>query len=103
MLQRIKPIAARALSLALCVVLALALLPARASAAGVNPAPSYNLHAQQYTNVQRWAETVKSYLFVNPSGGLTRVEYIDGKVVVEDYNSQFQIQSNRSIPMELPI
>lgn len=87
--------------LALC--LTLALLPATASAAGVNPAPSYNKHAQQYTNNQRWAETVKSHLFVNPSGNLTRVEYYNGKVIVEDYDSKFQIQSNRSIPMELPI
>ncbi|MDE6589646.1 MAG: hypothetical protein K2K53_04725 [Oscillospiraceae bacterium] len=92
----------------LCLVLAICLLvgllpPQRVQAAGVNPAPSCNKHAQQYTNVQRWSETIKSHLYVNPSGGLTRVEYIDGKVFVEDYNNLFQIQSNRSIPMELPI
>jgi len=87
--------------LALC--LTFALLPATASAAGINPAQSYNLHGQQYTNNQRWAETVKSHLFVNASGNLTRVEYYNGKVIAEDYDSSFQVLSNRSIPMELPI
>jgi len=45
-----------AILFALCMLLALcltfALLPATASAAGINPAQSYNLHGQQYTNNQ---------------------------------------------------
>lgn len=64
------------------------------------PAVSNNKDAQNYRS---WADTVKSYLYENPSGGLTRVEYIDGKVVAEDYDDSFHLRASRKIPMELPI
>lgn len=79
--------------------LALSLTPV-ASAAGIQPAVSNNKNKQDYTT---WSKPVTSYLYENGSGGLTRVEYINGQVVVEDYDSSFQIQSSRSIQPELSL
>lgn len=79
-------------------VLALSLVPGAAAAA--SPAVSDNINDQDYTT---WSTPVTSYLMENGDGGLTRVEYIDGQIVVEDYSSQFQFQSSRTIPMELSI
>lgn len=71
------------------------------------PAVSNNKDAQNYrwhSNYNwNWADTVKSYLYENPSGGLTRIEYIDGEIVAEDYDDSFQLRASRRIPMELPI
>lgn len=73
----------------------------------VSPAVSANQNAQNYrwySNYNwNWSDTVKSYLYENPMGGLTRVEYINGEIVVEDYDNSFQITSSRSLPMELPV
>ena len=97
MKQRISALR-RALSWALCLVMALSLAPAARAAA--QPAVSSNINAQDYS---RWSKPVNSYLYVNSAGGLTRVEYIDGAIVAEDYDSAFQLQSSRTIPMELPL
>ncbi|RAZ93317.1 hypothetical protein DK853_40905, partial [Klebsiella oxytoca] len=35
--------------------------------------------------------------------GLTRVEYIDGKVIAEDYDSAFRITASRTIQADLPL
>ena len=64
------------------------------------PVKSRNVNNQNYST---WSNTVKSYLYRNESGGLTRVEYVDGKVVVEDYDSSFKLQSSWSTQPELPI
>ena len=89
--------ACRTLTLALCLALALTLAPA-GRAAAAQPVKSCNINAQDYS---RWSSTVNSYLYENPQGGLTRVEYTGGQIVVEDYDSAFQFQSGRTIPMEL--
>ncbi len=89
--------ACRTLTLALCLALALTLAPA-GRAAAAQPVKSRNINAQDYS---RWSSTVNSYLYENPQGGLTRVEYTGGQIVVEDYDSAFQFQSGRTIPMEL--
>ena len=84
------------------------------------PAISGNIYKQSYLNYD--ASTVKSYLFENGNGGLTRVEYIptvlewayhnskwslekaeEKYILVEDYNSNFEVQHSRSLPMELDI
>lgn len=44
-----------------------------------------------------------SYLYENSSGGLTRVEYTGGQVVVENYTSSFAFVDSRTIQPELPI
>lgn len=65
------------------------------------PTVSDNLNKQDYTSYA--ASTVKSYLYANESGGLTRVEYAGGKVVVENYDSSFKFQSGFTLEMELPV
>ena len=88
------------LAAAVC-ALALLLSLAPAARAADGPASSSNINRQDYT---RWSSTVKSYLFENGSGGLTRVEYLgEGGIVAEDYSSGFQFQSSRAIPMELSV
>ncbi|MDE6591349.1 MAG: hypothetical protein K2K53_13635, partial [Oscillospiraceae bacterium] len=84
-------------------VLLLSLAPA--ARAADEPAVSSNKNHNCYgSGTSNWASTVKSYLFENPSGGLTRVEYLgDGKIIAEDYSSSFQLQSSRTIPFELSI
>ena len=86
------------LFLSLAVTLSLTALPV--SAESGSPAVSDNINDQDYTS---WSKPVASYLMENEAGGLTRVEYIDGQVVVEDYASDFTFQSGRTIPMELSL
>ena len=83
-------------------VLALLLvLPSTVSAAE-NPTASSNINKQDYAT---YGTTVKSYLYENGKGGLTRVEYIekDKRVIVEDYDSSYNLTASRSIQAELPI
>ncbi len=83
----------------LCCLLALGVFtPSRA--AGSAPEETTNYASQNYS---MRASTVKSYLYENASGGLTRVEYTENGVVVENYDSGFRYLSGQIIPMELPI
>ena len=84
------------LSLALCLG-----LTAPAALAAESPAVSRNARKQDQTSLS--ASPITSHIFENEAGGLTRVEYIDGQIVVEDYSSDFIFQSGRTIPMELSI
>lgn len=61
---------------------------------------SDNLGANNY-----WtrADTVKSYLQKLENGNLQRVEAIGDQVVIEEYNSDYQLVSQRKIPYELSI
>ena len=83
---------------ALLCALTLALTLSPAAGAAETPAASRNLNKQDYSTV---ASPVTSYLYANEKGGLTRVEYISGKVVVEDYDSSYHLTGSRTIPMEL--
>ena len=83
----------------LCILFALGLsVPAHAS--GDAPEESTNYASQNYS---RWAFPVNSYLFENSAGGLTRVEYTGGRVVVEHYDAGFNYLSGTTLEMELPI
>ncbi len=84
--------------LALCMLLAL--LPGAAMAAGGQPVSSSNKNREDYAT---YGKTVTSYLYENQSGGLTRVEYINNQVVIEDYDSGFRYLSGRTITPELPL
>ncbi|MCI8878893.1 MAG: S-layer homology domain-containing protein [Oscillospiraceae bacterium] len=88
----------RSLTSALCaLVLVLGLIPS-AQAAGT-PAVSDNALDNCYGFN---ANAVKSYLYINASGGLTRVEALTNKeIVVEDYSPSFALLSQRTIPGEL--
>lgn len=79
--------------------LVLSLFPATL-AAGSGPAESSNINKQNYS---RWSSPVTSYLYENESGGLTRVEYTGGQVVVENYSASFAFLDSRTIQPELPI
>lgn len=97
-------------------VLLLTLVPA--GYAADSPTVSTNINNQDYWTL--FAKKTVSYLYENPSGGLTRVEYIagsaesrkdsggnaywaypNGKIIVEDYDSTFRFQTGRTVPMEL--
>ncbi|MDE6984482.1 MAG: hypothetical protein K2O99_08115 [Lachnospiraceae bacterium] len=73
----------------------------------LTPVSSSNKDTQNYrwySNYDwNWADTVKSHLYENPAGGVTRVEYVDGQIIVEDYDDSFYLRSNRTIPMELSL
>lgn len=89
------------MSLALVLALCLGLLPAAYAGTAGGPAVSSNKNRQDYSSY--YASTVKSHLYENPSHGLTRVEYTGKEIVVEDYDSAFQLQASRTIPMELSV
>lgn len=86
---------------AFCILtLLLSLAPTAHAADG--PAKSDNIGKHNYSYYS--ANTVKSYLFENNQGGLTRVEYLGGSsIVVEDYSSDFKFQRSHSVSMELSI
>ena len=109
----------RRLTALLCALaLSLSLAPAALAAGG--PAVSNNSMTAGYGDSQTaWSKPVTSYLFENPQGSLTRVEYIanqlwrmvsstieikwEKSIVVEDYTPDFRLLSSRTIPMELDI
>ncbi len=92
----------RSLSLLLALALALCLgLAAPTALAAESPAVSRNARRQDQISLS--ASPITSYIFENEAAGLTRVEYIDGQIMVEDYSSDFIFQSGRTIPMELSI
>ena len=61
-----------------------------------------NVNAQNYA---QWSDTVKSYLTVCDNGNYMRVQAgaIEGKLLVEYYNSDFEPLSTKLIDNELPI
>jgi len=91
----------RFLSLILALLMVLSLLPGAAMAADGGPVKSSNANRNNYTSY--YAYPINSYLYENPSGGLTRVEYINNQVVIEDYDSSFHYLSGRTITPELPL
>lgn len=90
-------------SILAALALTITLIPAAEAAQTPTPAVSSNKGAHEYINGRRWAQSVKSYLYENQSGGLTRVEYIKDHVVVEDYDRAFALLSSRTIQPELPV
>lgn len=63
---------------------------------------SKNINGHNYPG--NWTSIATSYLYENESGGLTRVEATGGKVVIENYNSDFELQGTlEPLEMELPI
>lgn len=64
------------------------------------PVKSHNINTQNYSD--NASSPVKSHLIPNNSGGLTRVEFINNEIVVENYSSSFELQSSWSTQPELP-
>lgn len=50
----------------------------------------------------RWAQPAKSYLYED-DGKLVRVEYTGGRVIIEEYNSSYELCSVKELALELPI
>ena len=59
-----------------------------------------NYNAQNYT---KWSSPMKSYLFGDEEGCLTRAEFINDKLVYETYGMDGILKENGSIPNELPL
>lgn len=61
---------------------------------------SYTMHAGVYRN---YGSTRKAHLSQLADGNYERVEYIDQKLIREVYNSNYELQSQNEIAMELPV
>lgn len=77
-----------------------------AYAASPDPCVSYNgnnLGAQNYDG--NWSSVVQSYLTAESSGKLMRVQgdAVSGKILVEYYDSSFNIESRKLVNAELPV
>lgn len=90
----------------LTLTLVLFLMPTALAAGTQTEVKSANIHLNDYGTS---SGQIKSYLYKNESGGLTRVEmndiFISGEldcVVIEDYDSDFQLLNQRMIEPELP-
>lgn len=86
--------------LVMLLALTLAFSLAVPALAAAEPVVTYGSDRQNYGN---WSSQVCAYLFENKDGGLTRVEYAFSTLTVEDYDSGFELLSQRSIEVELPL
>ena len=66
------------------IVMISALLGTVSLADSITPQISNNAGAQDYS---RWSRVVNSYLYQSDSSTMTRVEYIDGDVCIENYDA----------------
>lgn len=81
-------------------VLMLLLPVSSAMASEVTPVTSWNLDEYLYTTY--YAKKVDSYLY-EWDDKLVRVEYTGGKIIVEEYNQNYRLLSQREVELELPI
>ena len=98
------------ISLLLAVVLMLGAMggaQGRSEASAVEPAASpavtNNQNHWEYWTWQNWSQPVRSYLYDNGDGSVTRVEYTGSAVAVEVYDASRSIVSSRTIEPELPL
>ena len=98
----------RVLSLALVLALLTGLLCLPASAAEAPAAKDPSAVAavsrnEGQQNYSRWSDVIRSYLYEREDGNLTRVEATSNGVAVEVYDSDYQLLTSRTIPMELSL
>ena len=64
-----------------------------------------NLSANAYgrSRYNYCAKTIKSYLIPNEDGTLTRLEYADGAILLENYDADLNLTGCSSVPMELSV
>ena len=89
-------------TLSLILVLLLMALAVPTAFAYEEPAVSSNIDDHWYINAQRWTDPINSALYPNASG-YERVEHIGGKLVIEQYDQDFQFVSGKELALELPI
>lgn len=68
-----------------------------------SPVHSSNANGNYYTSGHRWQTPVDSYFYANEGGGLTRVEHIGNRVVIEDYDGTCNLLAQTELAMELPL
>ncbi|MBR6770945.1 MAG: S-layer homology domain-containing protein [Lachnospiraceae bacterium] len=59
-----------------------------------------NLHKNNYTYY--WAQVMDSYLVHHQDGSFTRIQYANGMVYIEEYDSDFMLVSGKTLQGELP-
>ena len=73
-----------------------------------SPASSNNLNTHQYINYGRWTDVIRSHMTENEDGSLSRVEYVNGRVIVERYvrngreiqwESGFELRTDFELPI----
>lgn len=73
----------------------------------LKPAVSGNAYRQNYydgyEHESPWAKVISSYQYINKDGRLTRLENIGSNVVIEDYEADGKLYSQRVISLELPL
>lgn len=79
-----------------------------AALAGTESPASGGTQSSNYSNNKKyvydqWSSPVKSYLYDNGDGTLTRVEYTGSKIIHEIFNSQYQLVSSASFSPELSL
>ena len=84
----------------LSAILSLAFLITGAYAQSGTPVSSENKGAQDY---RTWAKVVNSYLYESGNSSMTRVEYVDPKVVVEKYDMNGNLLDQKYITRELAL
>lgn len=67
--------------------------------ANISGTPAYNLGHNDYT---WWSRVVNSYIYESAEGVYTRVQYNDGKVIIENYSGGKLVKSDE-ITAELPM
>ncbi len=67
-----------------------------------SPAVTSNLDGHWYTNAQRWAHPINSYLRQEGDGYL-RVEYTGMDLAIEEYDADFRFVTGRKLALELPL
>ena len=84
----------------LCALALMLTLSPPVVSAAESPASSRNINGQDYAT---YGTTVKSYLYENDQGGVTRVEYTGGELIVEDYDEAYELTDSRTISVSLPL
>lgn len=77
------------------------LISGMAGIKGVSPVVSDNVGAQNYDGGT--ARPVRSYLIAGRGGFMTRVEYVEDRITVEEYNGAGQILTQKDLPVELDL
>lgn len=68
-------------------------------------AATHNIHHEDYYEDNgNWASNVKSYLYQNRDGSITRVEEVNSSIVIETYDgTTFALQNSKTLSLELPV
>lgn len=86
--------------LTVCLLVLFILLTILPLAAAEGAVQTDNADKQNYST---WSSPVCSYLTACKDGSLMRLEFADGRVIIEYYGAEDRLLSAKSLPMELPL